>query len=114
MSEKRKYNKEQNPNLFEEFKSQNTDLTIEFPLYLKNKKPDGKSTLYWRYHIDGRYELISFGKNNNSFSYGNNEYWKGKDDYFENLFILRQVYQNDPSDENEFIEKMKELFSTHN
>lgn len=113
MAEKKKYNKEENLNLFNQFREQNPDLVIEFPLYLKNKRPDGISTLFWRYHINGKYELISFGKFNNSFTYGENEYWKGADNLFENLFILKQIHMNDYSSEDEFIEKMKELFSKH-
>lgn len=87
---------------------------IEFPLYLKNVRKDGKSNLFWRYHEDGRYEVITFGKENNSFVYGRNEYWKGKDHLFDKTFMTVQVRNNLPSSEDEFIEKYEEMMSLHN
>lgn len=84
-------------------------LTIEFPLYLKNKA----KTLYWRYHQDGKYECIVFGKNTNCLQYGVNEYWKSKDEEFEKIFITRQIELNDRSNENEFIQALEDIMNRH-
>ncbi len=96
-------------NLFKDEKP--SILTVEFPLHIRNKK----GTIYWRYHIDGKYEMISFDKHEGaSFNFSVNEYHK---DYskneFDNNFILQQVILFERIEEDEFIAKMEEFFNKH-
>lgn len=87
----------------------NATTIIEFPLYLKNER----ETIIWRYHQDGRYECFTFGKNSNGFTYGINEYWKGSDDVFEKIFMVRQVQTNKVITEEEFLQKTSMFFDKH-
>ena len=83
---------------------------VEFPLYIKNKK----GTIYWRYHINGNYEMISFNKNNKTFTFGNNEYHKDYErDQYDNNFIIQQTILFEKCSEEEFTNKMLDFYELH-
>lgn len=88
-----------------------TSIIIEFPLLLKNKK----ETLFWRYHIDGKYELISFNKNKNgaSFTFDENKLWMDSEKLFDKVFMIRQLQNNILITEEEFVNKMQDFFNLH-
>ena len=96
-------------NLFKDEKP--SVLTVEFPLHIRNKK----GTIYWRYHIDGKYEVISFDKHEGaSFNFSINEFHKDfSKNEFDNNFILQQVILFERIEEEEFIQKMEEFFNKH-